>query len=44
MKCRLSLIQIKTTMSKGSMQWGATINLYYNGKNIKNGKKYYFDI
>ena len=25
------------------MQWGPTCNVYYNGKNIKNGKKRYFD-
>ena len=34
MKCRLSLMQINTTVSKGSMPCGPTINLYYNGKNI----------
>lgn len=44
MKCRLVLVQIKTILSKGSIQWGPTINVDSNGQTIKSGKEHYCDI
>ena len=44
MKWRLVLVHIKTILSKGSIQWGPTINVDCNGQTIKSVKEHYCDI
>ena len=44
MQCILSLVQIKTTVVRGSIHWDPTIDVDSNVKNSKNGKKHYFYI
>ena len=44
MECILGLVQIKTTVVRGSIHWDPTIDVDSNVKNSKNGKKHYFYI
>jgi hypothetical protein len=44
MECILGLVQIKTTVVRGSIHWDPTIDVDSNVKNSKNGKKHHFHI